>query len=98
MIKCNLAPKPKPMGFAISNQGIEFGKAPQLPQVETQLERARDFLRTLLEEGRVRSTVVSEQATATGISESTIKRAKSKLGIVSKRKGDGWYWELPESQ
>jgi hypothetical protein len=33
-----------------------------------------------------------------GIAERTLKRAKKRLGILSERKGEHWFWKLPEYQ
>ena len=45
MIKSNLAKFPKPIGFTFDDQGLlHFGDAPQGPKVESQLDRAIDFL------------------------------------------------------
>ena len=32
---------------------------------------------------------------ASNVSIKTLKRAKAELGVVSTKRGDGWYWQLP---
>jgi putative DNA primase/helicase len=64
---------------------------------------ARDFLFERLEGGRqVKADDLFEEAEQTGISKVTLKRAKKKLGIKSRKtpgKFDGeWTWELPAEE
>ena len=61
---------------------------------------ARDFLFERLEGGRqVKADDLFEEAEQTGISKVTLRRAKKKLGVKSRKtpgKFDGeWTWELP---
>jgi putative DNA primase/helicase len=59
---------------------------------------ATEFLQDRLTGGPVKYTELTEEAQANGISESTLKRAKRKLGIKARKekKLDGaWFWELP---
>lgn len=66
---------------------------------------AGDFLRTLLEHGPAPAARVFEEASKVGIAPATLKRAKARLGVVSRREsttgkggGDGlegcWMWSL----
>ena len=64
---------------------------------------ARDFLLDRLEGGRqVKADDLFEEAEQNGISKVTLRRAKKKLGIKSRKtpgKFDGeWTWELPPEQ
>ena len=64
----------------------------------TKLELATEFLQIILANGAVPvKTIYSEGATAWGVGlpERTIDRAKAELGILSKRDGKTWVWELP---
>jgi hypothetical protein len=59
---------------------------------------AVDFLRTVLSDGPVPVLEVQRQAQSAGISRSTLRRAKTTIGVQS-RKGSmesGWLWELGE--
>ncbi|MGI9048030.1 MAG: AAA family ATPase [Rubrobacteraceae bacterium] len=63
---------------------------------------ARDFLTDLLEAGPVPSDEVQKEARAAGIAESTLRRAKSSLGVKAEREGEPgkrgggrWVWTLP---
>jgi hypothetical protein len=64
---------------------------------------AEDFLETLLPDGPVPKAVVEEEAKAANISPSTLRRAKTSLGVVAARenqlggeRGAGrWVWNLP---
>jgi len=57
------------------------------------------FLRTLLASGPVSAVECLRQARAAGISEKTLRRAKTRLRIESVREGEGllghWLWVLP---
>ncbi len=59
---------------------------------------AESFLREMLKGGPVASNVVIELAKAYGISESTLKRAKGEVGVISKKCGVGWTLELPAEE
>src|SRR5215204_3275620 len=60
------------------------------------LEEAKGFLMYTLSEGPVDSESVKKKAVEAGISEKTLKRAKSALGVESRRAGS-WcsLWSLP---
>ena len=62
--------------------------------------QAMDFLSSILAEGKRGSQDVIDAARQAGITERTLSRAKSALGVSSKKDSDfhgGWYWILPES-
>jgi putative DNA primase/helicase len=58
-------------------------------------DEATGFLRELLVDGPVPAKQVLAEAKDAGIAERTLKRAKSGLGIVSRKDGDHWTWSLP---
>lgn len=97
VIESNLAIKPPPVGFQISDEGITWlPEAPQIPKVETQLDKAKDMLLAYLHKAPMRTTELEEKAQDQGISWDTMKRAKKALRIVAVKKQDGrWYWSLP---
>jgi hypothetical protein len=70
------------------------------PEPATSLQQAEDFLRQELGRGRVAVKRVLENARLLTISERTLKRAKARLGVIS-RKGDtengAWSWEICSS-
>jgi hypothetical protein len=71
--------------------------APTDPEEKSALAEASEFLRDVLRRGPVWSVQVKEQARDAGISEFTLKRAKSALGVISEKEGDGsWSWRLPD--
>jgi hypothetical protein len=71
--------------------------APADPEERSALEEAMEFLRDELEGGPVKSSQVSKDARATGITEITLKRAKSTLGVRSRKQSNGtWTWEIPK--
>ncbi|MCA9935613.1 MAG: AAA family ATPase [Ardenticatenaceae bacterium] len=94
VLKSNLAKFPEPIGVQIGTE-VKFGPAPSAPQKYSELDRAMDFLRELLERQPVTAKGGEEAAMKAGISQSTLKRAKKQLGITSAKKADGWYWSLP---
>jgi hypothetical protein len=56
-----------------------------------------EFLKQELAEGPVPSRELLKKAKAEGISEKTLYRAKSSLGVVSKKEGrERWVWTFPE--
>jgi hypothetical protein len=60
------------------------------------LEEAVEFLKEELAGGPVPSKELLKKAKAEGISEKTLRRAKSLLGVESKMQGrERWVWTLP---
>lgn len=60
------------------------------------LDAAGALLKQLLEPGPRLATELIAEASARGISESSVRRAKAKLGIAARRSGKSWVWQLPE--
>jgi len=54
-----------------------------------------DFLIEMLKDGEMLSSDCEERLEAAGFKKSTIKKAKKKAGVISKKKGFLWYWSLP---
>lgn len=65
----------------------------------TDMEEAQEFLTAVLEDGPLAAKDVLRKGHIQGYYEKTLKRAKDKIGIRSKRQGFGagstWVWELP---
>lgn len=97
VIKSNFGRFPDPIGLEIGDSGISFGAAPEPPRQETQLDKACDLLRALLRQHPVPQADLQAEAEGAGISWGTMKRAKTRMGVVAKRDGrEGrWYWALP---
>jgi putative DNA primase/helicase len=95
VIKNNLGKIPDPIGFYITDEGIKFVDAPNIPKAETQLDKACDILLALLSKGPVLSSKIEEDLKGAGISFATVKRAKERLQIIARRDGERWYWGLP---
>jgi hypothetical protein len=64
------------------------------------LREAEEFLRDALSGGPVTQRTIKADANANGISEATLRRAKSRLGVIARKTGmDGrWVWELPPAE
>ena len=97
-IKNNLTRFPQAIGMTAGENGIQFGAAPTAPHVETSGERAADLLLSLLKAGPVKATDIEAELDGAGLSIVTAKREKSRLGIVSIRKDNVWYWALSTKQ
>lgn len=61
-----------------------------------QRSEAQEFILNALTFGKMKAVDVFEEAKSEGISERTLKRAKSQLGIKTFQEGRVWYWELPK--
>jgi hypothetical protein len=112
--KSNLAAKGASLAYEVTPEGCfrwaglsglsaEDLASPQAEDPRPQRAKATDFLRSTLAEGRVRQPHVEELAKEAGISTTTLKRAKSDLGVISEHVGDKgqsgggeWYWRLPD--
>lgn len=60
----------------------------------TRLSEAEDFLQQTLASGPVSAKEIFPDAKAQGISERTLKRAKRKLNVHSRKGPEEWLWEL----
>ncbi len=99
LLKCNLGRKPEPLGMTIGDAGVSFdADAPEEPHEETQADRARDLLLSILDSGPVPQSDVEQEFKGAGISEATMNRAKKSLGAVAKKNGRVWYWGLPAKE
>jgi hypothetical protein len=69
---------------------------------QTEVGRACEFLKKLLEEGPLSTPAIWEAGKAQGFSERTMRQAKSDLGVRSKRVGTGHehraYWSLKDQE
>ena len=104
--KSNLAPPGAPLAFGFDpvNGFIWLGdcdvtidellnsvkKAPK-----DQLSKACNLIKATLMYGSVPAVEIMLSAEAQGISEKTLKRAKSALGVISVKRGGKWFWEMP---
>jgi putative DNA primase/helicase len=61
-----------------------------------QLENCAAWLQSRLADGPVLSREIYTEAESAGYSEKTVRRAVTRLGIRSKKSGDGWRMELPQ--
>jgi hypothetical protein len=114
--KFNLGPPPASLAFRIVGTGVEAHIEWEPHSVQVNIESllasgpvvhnprdvAAAFLIAFLKAGPAVSTEVIASAKAQGISASTLQRAKSKLGVVSKAIPGphgpvAWTWSLPES-
>lgn len=108
--KTNLtAESSQSIGFVIDHEGFHWTGPSKLTasmmlslkQQETPFERgareeAREFLKEILRGRPMDSKEVMKEAKDAGLSESTIRRAKTDLGIKPKKIGlDHWEWSLP---
>ncbi|MBA7660626.1 hypothetical protein ES703_68629 [subsurface metagenome] len=106
-LKMNLAPDPDSLAFSVSDRGVSFEDAPatttaseQLADKETQDEYsqskyAEEFLSTMLKGNPTLANDIIKESKKAGISERTLKRVKSRLGIESLQKDRAWYWGYP---
>lgn len=95
VIKSNLASWPDPIGFRIGEDRIEFTDAPQADKRKTQQGKAVEWLVAQLQNGPVPQKELEQRGEEEGISFRTLKRAKEEIGVKSRKRKEGWYWELP---
>lgn len=97
-IKNNTGRFPEAIGMTAGENGISFGIAPKVPHIESAGERTADFLISLLTAGPVKAVDVEAELNGAGLSYVTAKREKDRLGIISVKKVDGWWWSLAARQ
>lgn len=99
-IKNNLGPvMEEDLFFRISDDGLHFIDPPSsclsaiLPPMN-QKENAMNLISDLLSKGQVAAKEMEAKLREQGISEATMKRAKSHLDVNSAKIGNEWFWEL----
>ena len=109
--KSNLSPMPESLAYRIVTAAngaarIEYVgptearadallRTPGDPEQKSAMREAMEFLRDELKDGPVAANTINEHARKLEISAATLRRAKSDLGIVSRKEGDGgWVWQL----
>lgn len=97
VIKLNLAPKPQPVGYELSDRGPLWGDAPEMPRAHRVIDDAVDFLREALDGGPRLSDELLAEAKARGIGNNALNSAKKALGVRGKREGgkDGRWFTCP---
>lgn len=105
-LKSNLAPDPGGIGYVIREGMVQWtGRvdadvnqalaAPARNGTDSAASEAADFLRDELGQGPKPATEILKSARQAGISERTLRDAKSALKIASVKQSGGWAWKLP---
>jgi hypothetical protein len=109
-VKSNLGQLGPSIGYAIDDDGAfrwtgesELTASALLspegePEEAGALEQAEEFLQGALAQGARSEKEIAAEARQDGISNKTLKRAKKKLGVRSRKDGmrGAWEWSLPE--
>jgi putative DNA primase/helicase len=112
--KSNLAPSGTSIGYELRNGGFYWTGESSLTVAQILaadsgdttlvMDEAMAFLRDELASGPVPASQVFSDGKGAGLTEITIKRAKAKLGIVTRRQGEigkrgggRFTWELPDN-
>jgi hypothetical protein len=72
-----------------------FEEEPPKNSAESLFEKAVRLIREMLSGGAIEAVQIIKTAEERGISEKTLKRAKSELGVISVKRGGQWFWEMP---
>ncbi len=99
VIKLNLARKPAPVGYELTDTGPAWGEAPEAPKQRRAIDDAMDFLEVALSKGMRPSDEVTEEAKANNIGSNALMDARKVMSIKAKREGgkDGrWFWIPPQ--
>jgi archaellum biogenesis ATPase FlaH len=108
-VKNNLSPDPTGLSYRIDGEPprVVWGDQPVEMHADDlmgdagpdrdpkELNRAREFLRTVVGPGPVLAREAYMRAEAEGISEKTLKRAKKSEEIEVNQTKEGWWWEYP---
>ena len=108
-IKANLGPKTASLTYTINEGRFEWGEettltaeqvlaVPVEAEERSKLDEAKEFLQDILKSGPVASLEVEKEAKGAGVAPATLKRAKTVLGIRTRKAsfGGGWIWSLPD--
>ncbi|QEC49430.1 hypothetical protein FSW04_18875 [Baekduia soli] len=66
------------------------------PALAVSATEVRDWLADRLADGEMGASVLVESAAAAGISESQLRHARQRLGVVVSQRQRQWWWRLPE--
>lgn len=69
--------------------------APKMGRPNDRETKATDFILEMLKDGEMPANDCVAKLEEAGFKKSTIKKAKKKAGVISKKKGFLWYWSLP---
>ena len=107
-VKSNLAPTGSAILFEVAEKGVDFisememtaeeafqSLAPKMGRPNEKELKAKEFLLEMLKDGEMLSSDCEERLEAAGFKKSTIKKAKKKAGVISRKQGFLWYWSLP---
>lgn len=117
-VKHNLCPPPQGLTFSLDGGRFTWGGPSTISGPEAllgavasgedagALAEAKGWLSELLADGPVDSRTVEREAKVAGVAWATVRRAKSVLGVCSRRKPEagrkrgegGWEWALPADQ
>ena len=94
--------------FEVAEKGVDFisememtaeeafqSLAPKMGRPNDKEIKAKEFLLEMLKDGEMLSSDCEERLEAAGFKKSTIKKAKKKAGVISRKRGFLWYWSLP---
>ena len=109
-VKCNVGPTGNAIVFSVSDGEVkwlreDFRTADEVlgniyndpGRPDTQLQTAKNLLKTLLSGGIRPQQEVMRMMRSSGIGESTAKKAKAQLNISSVKQGSMWFWSLPDT-
>ena len=107
-VKSNLAPTGSAILFEVAEKGVDFisememtaeeafqSLAPKRGRPNDKEIKAKEILLEMLKDGEMLSSDCEERLEAAGFKKSTIKKAKKKAGVISRKRGFLWYWSLP---
>lgn len=107
-VKSNLAPTGSAILFEVAEKGVDFisememtaeeafqSLAPKMGRPNDKEIKAKEILLEMLKDGEMLSSDCEERLEAAGFKKSTIKKAKKKAGVISRKRGFLWYWSLP---
>ena len=108
-IKANLGPKTASLTYTINEGRFLWGEETSITAEQvlavpiegderSKVEEAKSFLEDTLSNGPVPSSEVEKEAKGAGIAQTTLRRAKTALGVKPKKAsfGGGWIWSLPD--
>jgi hypothetical protein len=101
VLKENLGLAPQPVGFLVTDNGLEFGAPPERPRKDTRKQDAIDWLKATMTPGWHLARDIHAKAKQAEFSENALQRAREDLGVTTatgcvRQRKDGLYeWCLP---
>ena len=108
-VKCNVGPTGNAIVFSVGQGAVQWieetaktadevlgNVLTNIGRPDVQMRQAKDVISQLLSNGPTPQREIMDKLRASGVGESTAKKAKQLMGVCSVKQGAMWFWALPD--